>query len=110
MTEFIEAEATIRPSKMNKLETQYAEHLEMERRAGEIKWWAFETVKLRLADATFYTPDFAVVGKDSKLAFHEVKGYWHDDARVKVKVAAETFPAKFVAVKLGKRGWEFEEF
>lgn len=111
MSEYVEAKATIRVRDMNKLESQYAEHLEMEKRAGNIQWWGFETVKIRLADLTFYTPDFAVVGKDSKLSFHETKGGpWRDDARVKIKVAAETFPAKFIAVKLGKRGWEFEEF
>ena len=48
------------------------------------------------------------------LEFHEVKGFWRDDARVKIKVAAEHFPFKFVAVRKKKLseggGWDVEEF
>jgi hypothetical protein len=41
---------------------------------------------------------------------HEVKGFWQDDARVKIKVAASIYPFKFIAVKKAKGGWEREEF
>jgi hypothetical protein len=96
--------------KMNKTEDRYAAHLAQLRMAGEIFWYGFEAVKLRLADSTFYTPDFAVMAKDGVLEMHEVKGHWQDDARVKIKVAAEKFPFRFFAFKASRLGWEAEEF
>jgi hypothetical protein len=99
---------------MNGLERQYAEALELEKRVGNIAWFAFEGIKLRLADRTFYTPDFAVIRGDGTLEIHEVKGHWEDDARVKIKVAAEMFPFKFISAKPKPKklggGWEIEEF
>jgi hypothetical protein len=83
---------------MNKTEEAYAAHLEVLRRAGEVLWFKFEGVKLRLADSTFYSPDFVVMGRDRELQMHEVKGFWRDDARVKVKVAADQYPFRFVIV------------
>ncbi len=74
---------------MNKTEAAYAAHLEWLKQAGDVVWFRFEGVKLRLADSTFYTPDFAVMAVDGVLEMHEVKGFWEDDARVKVKVAAD---------------------
>jgi hypothetical protein len=46
---------------MNKIEMAYAGRLELLLRAGKIAWYRFEGLKLRLADNTFYTPDFAVM-------------------------------------------------
>jgi hypothetical protein len=95
---------------MNQTEKRYAERLEALRINGTVRLWAFEKVKIRLADNTFYTPDFFVVMADDTIEFHETKGFWEDDARVKIKVAAETFPARFLAARLVKGVWEFEEF
>ena len=84
---------------MNKWETMYAEELMQRKMNGEIQWFGYESIKLRLAKATTYTPDFVVVLPDGRVEFHEVKGFWRDDARVKIKVAAELFPwARFVVV------------
>jgi hypothetical protein len=45
---------------------------------------------------------------------HEVKGFWTDDARVKIKVAADLYPFRFIAAQaLPKKqggGWKIEEF
>lgn len=99
---------------MNKTEGRYAEHLLKRKYAGEVLWLKFEGVKLRLADNTFYSPDFAVMLSNGQLEMHEVKGFWTDDARVKIKVAADIYPFKFVAVKERSKknggGWEYEEF
>jgi hypothetical protein len=99
---------------MNKTEAAYAEHLELRLRAREIQWWKFEGIKLRLADNTFYTCDFAVLAADSVLEMHEVKGHWQDDARVKIKVAASLYPFRFIAVtQIAKKwggGWQEEAF
>jgi hypothetical protein len=98
------------PGVMNKLEAAYAEKLREMQYSGEIVWFAFESIKFRLADKTFYTPDFMVMACDSTIEVHEVKGFWEDDARVKIKVAAETFPMKFKAIKREKGQWIYEEF
>lgn len=95
---------------MNKTEIAYDAHLALRQHAGEIAWRRFEGIKLRLADNTFYTPDFAVMLTDGLLEVHECKGFWTDDARVKIKVAAEMYPFRFIAVKKTKTGWEREVF
>ena len=99
---------------MNKTEERYAEHLALAQRGGEIADFWFESVKLKLADLTFYTPDFFVQKTDGTLEMHEVKGFWEDDARVKIKVAASMFPFRFIGVqeraKKNGGGWEYEEF
>lgn len=96
--------------RMNKTEQAYDAHLELRRLAGEVAWYRFEAVKLRLADRTFYTPDFMVILADGEMQFHEVKGFWRDDARVKIKVAAVQFPFLFVAIRKTKGGWGTEYF
>lgn len=73
----------------------------------------FEGVTLKLADDVRYTPDFMVIAEDGVVEFHEVKGFWRDDARVKIAVAAETFPMfRFKAFsKLPKKaGWAMVRF
>jgi hypothetical protein len=99
---------------MNKTEAAYASVLEARQQAGEIAWFKFEAVKLRLADNTFYTPDFAVMLTAGEMEMHEVKGFWEDDARVKIKVAAAMYPFQFLAmtpVPKNKGGdYKVEEF
>lgn len=99
---------------MNKTEARYAEHLTTLQRAGEILWFMFEGIKFRLADNTFYTPDFEVMAADGVMEIHEVKGFWEDDARVKIKVAAALFPFRFKAFKpitqKNGGGWSEEAF
>lgn len=99
---------------MNKTEFEYSQHLELKKQAGEIIWYSYEAIKLRLAKNTTYTPDFLVMLADGTLQAHEVKGFWEDDAKVKIKVAAEMFPFEFIAItrqpkKLGG-DWNREEF
>ena len=87
----------------SKWERQYADLLTSEGVA-----WKYEPVKLRLAANTFYTPDFMLPG--SPITFIEVKGFWRDDARVKLKVAAEMFPMfTFIAVTKDRRTGEWKE-
>ena len=48
------------------------------------------------------------------MEMHEVKGYWMDDARAKIKIAAELYPFRFFAIKKGTRksggDWLIENF
>lgn len=95
---------------MNKTEAEHARTLELMRNAGAVLWWRFEPMKLRLADLTFYEPDFLVMLADGRLEVHEVKGgFITDDAMVKVKVAAEQFPFTFRLYMKSKKGWETRE-
>jgi hypothetical protein len=106
----------MKTGEMNKTEAAYARRLELQRVAGEISWWKFEGIKLRLADNTFYTPDFNVmIGEDGVLEMREVKGgFWMEDARVKIKVAAAMYPFRFIGVmpiaKNKGGGWKTEQF
>jgi hypothetical protein len=99
------------PKGPNKWELAYIrEELEPRRLVGEISWYGFECIKLKLAGATFYTPDFAVL-RDGRLSFVEVKGFLRDDAGVKFKVAAAQFPCfRFTMLRKKKvsdgGGWE----
>ena len=97
---------------MNKTESAYEQVLKRRLMAGEIAWYKFEGVKLRLAAATFYTADFFVMAADGQLEVHEVKGVWTDDARVKTKVAAAMYPFRFLGISKSRNsaGWQVEEF
>ena len=104
----------LKTGELNKTEAAYESLLRTRQMVGEVLWFRFEGVKLRLADNTFYTPDFAVMVADGQIELHEVKGFWADDARVKIKVAADQYPFRFIAVKARSKrdggGWKVEEF
>jgi hypothetical protein len=90
----------LKVGQMNKTEAEYAALLEQERLFGNVAWFKFEGLKFRLADNTFYTPDFAVMLTGGVMQMHEVKGNWfHDDARAKIKIAADLYPFEFIAVR-----------
>ena len=82
---------------MNRTEASYAHILKLRQLAGEVLHYDYEPERLRLADNTYYVPDFRVLMADGTIEFHEVKAVTvtgkvlcEDDARVKFKVAAET--------------------
>jgi hypothetical protein len=107
----LRARGRTRPKgEMNKLESEYGNYLETLKRVGAIVWYKFEAMKLRLANNTFYTPDFMVMKADGQLEAHETKGFWEDDARVKIKVAASLYPFQFYGITKDKSGWKIEEF
>jgi hypothetical protein len=107
----------LEPGRRNKTEAAFERFLEGERQVGNVLWYAFEAVKLRLADDCFLTLDFMVLRADSLVELVDVKGsrgMFQDDARVKIKVAAALYPFRFVAAyprpKKDGGGWEIEEF
>jgi hypothetical protein len=85
------AKARHMPGVMNRLEADYAAHLDARQAAGEIHRYWYEPIKMRLADKTFYSPDFVVIAADLSVEVHEVKGFMRDDANVKLKVAASMY-------------------
>lgn len=106
----------LKQGEMNKTEKAYQRYLDERMVAGEIIWWRFEGIKFRLADNTFYTPDFAVMLPNGEIEIHETKGslsFIQDDAKVKIKIAADIFPFKFKLIapmaKKNGGGWEIKE-
>jgi len=111
MQRHLQALGRLAAGTLNKTEREYRDRLELRQRAGEIAWFKFEGLKLRLADNTFYSPDFAVMLADGRLECHEVKGgIWEDDARVKIKVAASLYPFAFFGIRKVRGAWEVEAF
>ncbi len=96
---------------MNRLESLYAQQLEARKRSGEIAWYSYEAVKLRLAVKTFLTVDFFVMLAGGELEAHEVKGFLEDDAAVKLKVAAAMYPFRFFLCRRPNKatGWVIQE-
>ncbi len=106
------ARGALKNPDMNQTEAKYAQLLDLRQKAGEILWWEFEGITLKLADDTRYTPDFDVMLPDGSIECHETKGFWRDDALVKIKVAAKQFPFKFRSFQLNRKtkAWEEREF
>lgn len=101
---------------MNATEARYANYLRGLMIAGEILWWKFEGVKLILADRTTLTVDFNVMEASGALVMIDVKGakaIIEEDAKVKMKVAAEQYPFifryAFPRTKKEGGGWSHEE-
>jgi hypothetical protein len=90
----------------SKWEEAYAVALEAQLRAGSILWYAYEAIKLNIAQGAHYTPDFLVMAKDGALEIHEVKGHWREAAKVRWKLVKEKFPFVFKLIK--KRGSAFQ--
>lgn len=102
-----------RLGEMNGTEQSYALHLQDLVAKGEVVWWTFEAIRLRLADKTTLTVDFFVMRAGGALEAHELKGkdkHWEDDARVKIKVAAEIYPFQFYGVHRAGGEWQYEAF
>jgi hypothetical protein len=106
----------LKPGQMNKTELAYSQHLELQKRAGEIAWYAFDAVKLRLAGNTFLNVDFFVMLASGELQARDVKGSLKiitEDAAVKMKVANQYFPFRFFyAIPRPKKsggGWDLIE-
>lgn len=107
----------MKPGERNKTEAAYELELQAQQERGEILWYRFEGMTFKLAADTRYTPDFVVLKANGELECREIKGakiVFQSDAKVKIKVASEMFPIRFVAIfpipkKLGG-GWEIQDF
>lgn len=104
----------MKPGVMNKTETAYELELKAQQERGEILWYRFEGITLKLAKDTRFTPDFFVMLHNGEMECHECKSIWRDDAKVKIRVASELFPFRFIAVYANTKrdggGFRKEEF
>jgi hypothetical protein len=102
---------------MNGIETRYSLYLEELRISGKILYWRYEAINLRVCKDAWYRPDFLVMTADGTLEVHEIKGakaVFEQAAKLRVKMAADQFPFRFVVVfpkpKKDGGGWEFVPF
>lgn len=116
MNRNLRALGRLKSGAMNKTEEAYALVLEAMKRSGSVAWYRFEGIKLRIAPDTFLTVDFAVMLANGQLEMHDCKGskaIYQEDARVKMKCAADQYPFVFrIAYPKPKRdggGWLIEE-
>lgn len=113
MNESTKALGRLPQGERNRTEAAYERFLQEQQMVGLILWFQFEGMKFRLADKTFYTPDFAVMLANGQIELHEVKGFMTEDANVKIKVAAEMYPFRFVVVRIKPKkdggGWIIRE-
>lgn len=111
----LQALGRLRDGQMNKSEAAFADYLDALKHDGKVLWWKFEGIKLKLADNTHLTVDFAVLRADGQLEMVDVKGaraIVQDDAKAKIKVAAAMFPFAFFLAYPRKAkdggGWDIE--
>lgn len=94
-------------ARLNKTEKAFLEYL---RHTAQVKCLHIMAITLKLAFDCRLTPDFSYYSEGGQLTFIDVKGWQREDALIKMKVAARTFPEwRFVIVKRIKREWKFEE-
>lgn len=101
---------------MNATEQKFANYLRTLEITGEVLWWKHEGIKLQLADRTTLTVDFNAMMADGLLVMFDVKGakaIIEDDAKAKMKIAAEMYPFifryAFPRTQKDGGGWIFEE-
>lgn len=91
---------------MNRTETAYAAHLDLQMKAGAILWYGFEAITVKLGEDCRFTPDFLVMLPGGRLECRDTKGsrkikvgskagqtrpYVEEDALVKARVMARHF-------------------
>ena len=93
-------------------EAQYSTHLRELEKQNQIQSFSYESVRLRISEKGFYTPDFLVIAAD-EVQFHEVKGMRREAGMVRLKAAAHQHRwARFFLVTKGKGSgseWQIEE-
>lgn len=101
----------------NKLEYTYAQVCEMEKRAGEIKDWTYESMTLKLSVAMpgkrgdYHRTDFLKWHNDGSIEIAQTKG-WHKNILASLKGlrwAAQKNPWFRFTIKRYKNGWTSEE-
>lgn len=92
---------------LNKLETSFLGHLRAIH--GPPALILSQAITLRLGNGVRYTPDFVLHHPDTGLTAYETKGprFW-DDAKVKLKVAADLYPwiSFFLAQRPKNGAWQ----
>lgn len=102
--------AEIAPStdeqKLNRTERAYLAYL----RARGLSWIGVQNITLKLADDCRLTCDFCYINSEGRLTLVDTKGgFWREDAKIKIKVAARQFPfITFIVAHKEKTQWREE--
>lgn len=115
-------EAKRRAGDMNKGEAAFGRHLQWRKENGEVLWYAFEPIRLKLGDRCHFSPDFAAIELRPehggwRLCFYDCKGkkgdsyYAKEDAVIKIKTAATIYRCFTFAIVWPDKGtWLKREF
>lgn len=112
------------PGQMNGTESKYADYLEQRKLAGEIVWYAFECITLKIAPDCRLNVDFMVMLPDGTIEMLDTKGgkknkrtgertyHAEEDAIIKVRTAAAKFSMFIFAVVFPTPGggWGRKDF
>lgn len=102
------AKARDDPELENQLERDYAQELELRRKAGEIRRWVPKAIRLRIGTSATYKPDFLVVTADGEIQLHETKGHFREAAKVRIKAAAWHYPEfRFLVITRDRKSRRF---
>jgi hypothetical protein len=104
------ARAQKKKGEMNGLESRFVKEWIMPRvRAGDILWWAYESMTWKIAPNTTLTPDFLAQHADGRLVWYETKGFMREDAWIKLKIAEAMQPIPIYVCRHTKsNGWSVE--
>jgi len=96
----------------SKLEEEFRLSLYVDLQRGNIVWFDYEAMRLRIGKDAYYKPDFVTLSWGGSMTFYEVKGHWREAARVRIRAAAERYRMfSFFAVSKPKgEGWKYEAF
>lgn len=90
----------------NDWESRYGSQLHLRMMASDIAMYAYQPIRLRLATAVWYTPDYIVRHIDNTIECVEVKGFMREAANLRLKIAVDRFPQfRFTIAKLDKGNW-----
>jgi hypothetical protein len=76
----------------NTWERQFGQHLELRKRAGDIRQYEFEALRFRLADDATYLPDFVVWLPDDVVQVIEIKGRKREAGILRFRIARSKYP------------------
>lgn len=94
----------------SQLEADFALHLKFRAKEMRIVWWAYESLKFRIGDGTFYLADFVAWTEDRRMLVFEVKGEFSRRAgELAFRAAKELNPhIQFVwTTRREAGGWRF---
>jgi hypothetical protein len=96
-------------AKLNKTERARLEYL---RRLPHVTFLHTQSVTVKIADNCRLTADYFYFDqKRERFVFEDTKGsFWREDAKIKIKVAARTFPEfTFIVAHKEKNNWREQE-
>lgn len=112
------------PGEPNLLEMKFGLELERRKYEGQVLEYQFEAETLRIAwprpatgvKGATYTPDYRVITADGEIVFYECKPmrkngkpFAREDAMLKLKLAADRHPYRFVIVMLDRATGQWVE-